>query len=792
MIKFSYLIEKLFNVNRGEWSRVTLSWFINFFYRIAFVIGWTIIVGMFVSKYGISSLPMLFVWNGVFTIIGTVIYATFIDKLPKEKIILYSILLATWLLTMAVFFSSRNATIFFALLLSVESIFLVQLKIVANGFVETMFTPLESERTFSLIESAETIGGLIAGILVTVFSTTINPSSFVYLWIIALLFIVPCLYYYKFILKGVYRFNLDNEATNHHSGLVEKVKEVSSQVRHISFIKGLFFVVIFQWIFANLIEFQYTKAVYSSVSEVAMTSGSGFEHALVHDLGALFILFSAAALLVQLFIGSRLITSLGVIGSMLIYPILMILSVFGLTVRFGFNMAVLAQTNKNIGSVIYTNSYHSAYYSIKEHFREHTREFLEGIIRPFGAIIGTVILISLQEIFTAEIDLTLAINLTMIGALIILFFVTYGLQSRYTRVACHNLLNGDDKFDKINAIDILSQKGHKSAIPVLLQLLHDPKESDYIKIKILRALGELQEFDTLDDIIECFKSKKVEIRLAAVEAMTGFQSLKGLLSKNVFYEFKMIEAIKSLYTNERNEEIRSMIIHMLSKMNPIGTFGFLLNILKKAKNGLKAEVILALGNYKDPRVLLYLKPFLHSKKSMERAAAIISLWDYDEFNDELLSILEKMLKSENLKSREAAIFVIGELQLKFKQKELRHALLSQDKRLKMFASVALAKMGYTDCVHTIVELMFDPNQEFAVELKKIIKKLSHKVRKVIESEIKQIVSAKINDLLVKTKAKSLNYLNTKYLKYLKILYSLVEENEEVELISELLYARKFS
>ena len=791
MIRASAIFEKLFNVNRGEWSRISLSWFMNLFHRIGFVIGWTIIVGMFVGRYGIFSLPILFVVNGVFTIIGTTLYSTFIDRISKEKTILISILLASLMLIAAVLLGRTNATLFFALLLAAEAIFLVQLKIVTSGFVETLFTPLESERTFPIIESAETIGGIIAGVLVTFFSAVIEPAQFVYLWIVAMLCILPCLLYYKAILKGVYRFNLDENKGTHHCGLIERVKEVASQVRHVAFIKGLFFVVMLQWIFANLIEFQYTKAVSQNITGAVLGSGSGFEHALVHDLGALFILFSAVALFIQLFVGSRLITSLGIIGSMLLYPAVMLLSVFGLTVRFGLPTAVLAQTNNYITHIIYLNSYHSAYYSIKEHFREHTREFLEGVVRPVGAIVGTSVLIGLQRLFVGD-DLTLSVNFAMIATLLVLFVVMYGLQSRYTKVACHNLVRSEDKFDKVEAIDILSQRGHKSALPVLKKILHDPKESDYIKAKILHAFGELQEFDALDDIIEMFKSKKIDIRLAAVESLLKFQSAKNFFFKHVFHEYKMIEALKVLYRNEKNEEIRSIIIHLLSKLNPVGTFGFLLNVLKRCKGDLKADVILALGQYKDEHVIDCIRPFLHSKKAMEKAAAIISLWKYQSHRDDLELEIDKMLTHKNAKVVEAGLYVVGELKWKSRQKKCRSYLSSHNKKLKLQSAIALAKMRYLDSVEVIVELLFDEDKVLVEKLSRALKKLPHKVKEAVDREVKQLVSARINKLLVKTKAKSLKHLDTKYLKYLKMLYSLVEENEEVELINELLYARKYS
>jgi hypothetical protein len=218
----------------------------------------------------------------------------------------------------------------------------------------------------------------------------------------------------------------------------------------------------------------------------------------------------------------------------------------------------------------------------------------------------------------------------------------------------------------------------------------------------------------------------------------------------------------------------------------------LLKVLKSAKGNLRIDVIVALGKYRDDHVVAYIKPFLESRRPIEKAAAIISLWKFAEDSDDYELILDKMLNNKNSNVKKAAIYAVGELKLKSKQKYCKECLSSTNKEMRVDSAIALTKMGYFDSVKTIVELLFNEDQIFVNGIKRAIKKLPHKVGKMVEKEVKQIVSARINDFIAKTKVKSLEYLNIRYLKYLKILYSLVEENEEVELINELIYAKKYS
>jgi len=605
--------------------------------------------------------------------------------------------------------------------------------------------------------------------------------------------IAPCFLYYRKFIKRVNVLSLDDEseAKHHHVGLIDRAKEVFGQAKHVAFIKGLIFMVVLQWIFANLIEYQYTKAVTQNVAETVMNSGSGFEHALVHDLGALFIVFSISALLIQLFVGSRLITSLGIVGSMLVYPIVMLLSVFGLTVKFGYPTAVLAQTNQHMTHAIYLNSYHSTYYSVKEHFREHIREFLEGFVRPLGAILGTSLLIGVQYLFVGQ-DLTLVLNLVMMVVLAILFFVIYGMQSNYTKLACHTLLRADDKLDRVDAIGILSQRGHKNSLPVLRQVLHDPKESSYIKVKILEALGELRDYNALDDIMKSFDSKSVDIRLAAVNALLSYGAAHRFFGKHIFHEYRIIEALKKLYKGEKNHEIRSVIIHILSGLNPVGTFGFLLKLLDKTRGALKADVIIALGRFNDDHVIEYVSPYLKSKNPAERGVSMIALWRSHDYKDDVSHELSLLLGRKDQKSLVSALHVVGALKLKRYKKQCVKNLKSNNQNVKAEAALALAKMGYAESVEVIVDMLFDGKPKIVEKIRHALKKLPHKTAKSINQEVRQIVADRINKLLDETKTKSLRHLETKHLKYLKMLYSLVDEHEEVELIQELIYSKSYS
>ncbi|NHZ86109.1 MAG: hypothetical protein GWP19_09535, partial [Planctomycetia bacterium] len=580
------LLNKIFNVRGNEWPKISIAWLVTLLYRIGFVIGWTLLIVFFVTNYGIASLPYLFVINAVFSIIGSLIYSTFLDEISKELLIVITIFI-TCAILFAGYCLADNLILFFALIIVAESLFLGQLRIILHGYTEELFTPIQSERTFPLIESSETIGGIVAGLLIVVLSGSIDPVNFLLLWIGALLLIVPFIFIHKLINKKV-RIIKKVKKNGNAVGFFTKLKKELKKDTHVSYIKGIFLIVLLQWFLFNLIEFQYTKAVYQNVSDVILQAGSGFEHAFVHDLGQLFILFSGSALIIQLFLGSRLISSLGVIGSMLLHPLVTLLSILGLTYSFSFRNAVFTKNNFTITSVIHTNAYHSSYYAVKEKLREHVREFLDGIVRPVGAIFGTIVLIALQKFFIGE-NLIFYLNVSMIVVCLLLLYVTYAQQGKYTQVALDDLQKSKDKHARFNAIDILAQKGNKYPISVLTYILHNSSEPISIRVKILRALAIIQDMSVIEDILKCLSSKQMPIRSAAIDTLLSYKELYK--NKHLVVEHKLIDSLKNRYKNEKYGDIRKKILDLLSTISTSATFDYLINTLRHSKGDFKAKII---------------------------------------------------------------------------------------------------------------------------------------------------------------------------------------------------------
>jgi len=785
------ILNRIFNVSGSEWPKILYSLAIRLFYRIGFVIGWTLIVVVFISKYGVLSLPYLFVISALFTILASIIYSYLLSFVSKAKLMVFTIFAAGLLLFFSTYVFFINEKYFFFLLIFSSSFFLVQFKILLNSFTEELFTPLESERTFPLIESADTIGGIIAGLVIVILAEKIELYKFIYLWTASLFLVIP------FLLMSISKFRrikllkkkrkTFDELKNKKLSFLSKLKREFKFSKRKSFFKTMFFIVFFQWLLFNLLEFQYTAAVYENVSSVVLEAGSGFEHSFIHDLGALFMFFNIFALVVQLFVAGRVINKLGVSGSIFLHPLVSFFGFITFLFSFNFTTAVLVKNNFTISSIIHTNAYHSTYYAIHEKAREYTRELLEGFVRPLGAVVGTMVILLLQLIFSPKL-LVLSISLVMIFVAFLMMRASRCQQRCYTKAAIDDLVNSTDKKVRLNAIDILGQKGHdkKIIIPVLKSVLANEKEAVSIKVRILRTFGEITSVDTIDSIKECLSNSRSTIREAALSSLLNFKEIKNDSDKNLFLQYGLSQTLKDLYRKEKKFVIKFKILNLLTKLSKVGTIEFLFEILDSSYYKAKADAIYVLGTYKDEKIAEELKKFLNYDIPRIQMNAAISLARLDKYRKAMIKFINQFLKDDDVDRKKYAFYAVGELKLKKKKNICIEYLKSANSDLRIYSAIALAKMGFDESIHVIVDLLMCGDSKIAKKVRRLMNDVDPSIQKTVNKIIKHLVNNKIDSIVNDEDVESFSDLADNNLKNLRWWYHLAEEFEAVEIIDNML------
>lgn len=775
------ILNRLFNVKSNEWSRIVLNWLIRFFYRYGFVISWTILVARFVSQYGIATLPYLFLLVAFFAVFGTLLYSFFLQRFQKDHLIIFNVFLIGIMLFSAL--EVKSEVLFFGLLILLVAIFLNQMRIAIEAYTEGMFSPLESERTFPIIESADTIASICAGISIFALANVLDSRSFIYILFGAFFIIVPIV-----VLSDHYGNRIDCIAKDFKRENVNaffwNFRDILKEKKDFAFLKGLILIVFLHWFLFNLLEFQYTKAVYQNVSDVVLQAGSGFEHAFIHDLGILFVLFNFSALIIQFFLGGRIIAYLGVVGSMILHSIVTFLSFSMLAGSFNFTTAVLAKNNFTITNVLYLNAYHSAYYAFKDQDRAQFREFLEGLIRPLGAIIGTVCLIFFQTFFYDK-NLVFVVNVLMFLVAGLLLYITYCQKKKYTQVATNHLISSSEKKLRLNAVDVLAQNGHKDCERVFNKILFDENEPISLRLKCLRAFSELDSDEVLDDLLNCLKSKKAIVREVALDVLMGDKLLRSM-EGDLYKGYRLFVELKALYYSEKKSVILTKIILLMSRLSNVSTLEFLLNLLSLKNISNRSVIISALGNYRDQRILTIIEPYLSSTSLDERISAIVAFGKNGRQINRILEMIKIMIGSSDNKQISAGLCLIGELKLKKMRKFCFNYLHSSVLSLKIESNIALAKFGDARVIEEILMIIFSSPAAIVKKVKNMLQNVDVQINKNIDRIVRQIVSQEIENFYEKRNLHDLQSVKKIDLRNLRKLYCLVEEYEEVEMIDNLL------
>ena len=778
------VLNKLFNVRGNEWSRVRLAWFLRFAYRFGFVMGWTVLLVLFVGGYGIKGLPILFILNGIFTIIGSFFYATLLEYFERSKMMVATTALSSFILFLIPSLYHSNQVLFFGILIPTVSILMMQLSVMILGFIEDMFSSIESERTFPLIESAETIGGVFGGLLIVALVYFLEPYQLIYIWAITNLMIIPIVFYRKSLshYDEVQMEGSDEMIMEH--GLINRVKE-SLKSKHLkSYIGGLFALVFLQWFIFVILDYQYTSAIYDSVEGVIMDS-SGLEHAFIESLGGLNILFYGAALVMQLFFASRMISYLGVVGAMTMHAIVTFISMIGLLLNFNFVAAIVVRNNFTMTSIVNTSSYHSSYYAIRERFRVQLRQVLEGVVRPLGAVFGTLMIFLINWIFTGIAATTMLTIMMMCAAM---FMIIFNVQQkkRYTEVALSDLKKSKILAVRFNAVDVLAQKGHEDILNELCLLMKNNEEHSSLRVRTALSLSKSEQISTIPAMLELLESEDYYLKESIFEALSNFDFLKKPNSQRLFLKAKIVNSLKRFYKSDNSAVLRAKALRLMSKMGLVATTDFLLYVLRSNSDVDKIQVLNLLSKIEDKDYAEHVEEFLDSKSSMERIHAAIALFEIEEFLERALGRIEAALTSKQKNVYGSALFAVGELGLNKYRDECHKALASKDEFVKMNAILSLLKLGEKHYVPDLVEFLFTGDPQNVEFMKFHLEDFDSYISSSVNTLLKEQVFVRIKSIMKEQKVKSVHEFEKSQLQTLLWFYKLIGEYDEVEVINDII------
>ena len=177
-------------------------------------------------------------------------------------------------------------------------------------------------------------------------------------------------------------------------------------------------------------------------------------------------------------------------GGFLLNALVTFFSAVSLFFHFGYFTVILAKNNFELTAVIHKNAYEGSYYAFRHGTQRSLREFFEAFVYPAGTIIGTFLLIGLHFFLLPE-HVFLVTQLILVFLTMLMVIFSLRLQGSYTDLSKENLLHSEHQLSRFHAIEILSQKGHRHGIPIMLAALEKPSQTVEIKVKIIEAIGKI-------------------------------------------------------------------------------------------------------------------------------------------------------------------------------------------------------------------------------------------------------------------------------------------------------------
>ena len=805
---FGLLKSLKFGIPVHEKPRIKFLWSLRFLYQVGFIFVWTVLTSVYLDLFGIENLPYLILGDASLFLLGSFLSNMFFIRFDIRNFLIGTIS-AVILFVLCSLIFIENSAIFFISAIIAKALFYSQVHIGILRKNESLFSPEEAKRTMPLIDSAVTLGTIFAAIMFLVLLKFMPTEKLLAFWLF------PLIGLFWLVVKSP---QILSETPSFHEVDLKKekigFKGAFKSIRKTSFLSLMMIIVFIQSSLFMVAEFKFLKSVqdHSIQTEVHFDHNKNphlletnliqdlsekakkvaqevkaevFVHqSLAHDLGVLSLFFGIIALIFQLFLASRILEKFGIINTMLLHSLgflTVILSfVFG-----GVSMNVIRGYQHGVHS-LFESAYHMTFYSIFSNKRELIRHFFEGVIRPLGVILGTllVMLVLKFELF--------ALSWLMLFLIVFLVFLVFPIKKEFTLLTKNNLFMDKSLLAKIHSIETLGQKGHDEALAILSEELLRTSRLD-VQEKIIKTLSKIGDSAIIHVYVDILTDKKAEteLKILILNSLLSLKSLRSYWGEHAFSQHHLLKILRELFAKSKHKYIKKLVImNIFMHLPHHQVVPFFLETINTADDDLKSVCLRSSAElFADPEIKYYLKKYLSDTNPRLRGHAVIALAPF--YNQSVLdTVLSDLLHTNNQESLIAGIYAVGETQnLKFLQ-ELYDLSTHKSYQIRQHALVALAKLDQFKIIPQLLEFIFD-NDEFKSRsvLSMLQRKTSKEFMDVLRNEIHLEVSKNVLTVLVKHKIKKRDHLinlSKEIRLYLIRLYKLSEKYDHVIMFEEVL------
>jgi CRP-like cAMP-binding protein/HEAT repeat protein len=642
-----YTINNLLNIRAAEWPRLLLLYSMLFLFFLGLIWGDIALEAAFLTEVGARSLAWFFILRAVMAIPAVALYTAFADRVPNDRLltVLLGVSIAALLGGLALLGQGYTMPAYLLMYLLVPftelTIFTTHWYTYVNGFYDTQ----EAKRIVPVLGTATAIAAIVAGQTMPLLQETLafSTAQIVLVWIGTLIGVGVLARLLPLLLREQPTLPA---ATAPRASYHEHVREGYRYVASSGFLRWMALSMMLLLVLFTLLQFQAGRIFEASFART---------EDLAIFLGRVVSIANMLLLPVQLLLLSRIIGSIGLGTTHMIYPLGALVVCCGLALAaavpaIALPMAALAYFTRTDfhGSFGYAVS-SLLYNAVPPHVKGRARAFIGGLVVPCGLLVGGLLLL-----------LPLVGQAWFVPALLVLAGAAYAASAamvrRSYRRALIGLLEQDDmsflthheparfsaadpvtlealrqRLEQSTSYDsivfhaqLLSTSGGSEAAPLLEQAAHHAPDAR-TRAAILHALtaAEAPGGVALRVCAEFLGDPDSQVRLAAVCGIEHLAATYGATLRPL-----LLPALR-----DTDPEIAAHALLALVHTGPLDdlppALQLLDSLLTHAVPTHRAQGARVLGQIGDAPALRRLLPLLHDPADDVRLAAALALEQAD-------------------------------------------------------------------------------------------------------------------------------------------------------------------
>lgn len=641
---------------------------------------------IFLVKVGLAALPYAYMLNAVLAIGSALIYAMFVDKLDRFKLVRSILILFIGSLAgIYLVLPFEMKWFYWATYSLVQVIWLMSLMMFWT-FAADFFDVVQSKRIFPMIGIGGLVGMITSGLIAKPLVRTFGTEKLFVAWAVLLGLAMAVVSTLRASRPAAKPAPARAGARQSQTSQWEQLKEGFRNVRRTPLLLNMVVMILALWLVFTIIDYQFNQV-------------ARLQYPVKDDLTAFLGIFRSLAggccLVFQLFLTPLIIRKIGVAGAMTLHPAFLILSIGGMAATFGFWPTCFTKFGDHV--LLYTATdvaYQLLFNPIPSAQRGRARAFVEGYIKPFSmGLAGAALLI------LVELDLSASqIAVCNLFLALVWFLSAFVLKKNYLQAVVSNLaasqssapihaaLSAEHSAAQIKlmterlrsaqpeevmfAIEYFILVKHEPAAALCLPLLSHP--NDTVRRTACRAAGQLGGPEVLPPLEAALRDRSPGVvrealagirRLGSEEQLPALAVLRrhpdlSIVAEGIETEAEVggfdgilgtAEMLKRWSAGDDPRELE-LLASILGRLKIKSFLPILLQLSRHKNEKVAAAAVKALTEFKDDRVLPALVDSLRDDILFPKIQHYISSLG-EKFRETVLALYRRDTTSLRVKRR---------------------------------------------------------------------------------------------------------------------------------------------